>query len=102
MDQNVVSGNIVAGITIFALHTDRNRITRNLIGADITGKSPLPNGEEGIRIAFGPRDNLIGGSGSDGNLLVGNPIPISAEPEAIGANRLSDNTTDFGSWGKQR
>jgi hypothetical protein len=102
VDQNVISGNIVAGITIFALHTDRNRITRNLIGADLSGTSPLPNGEVGIRIAFGPRDNIIGGSGPDGNLLVGNPIPISGEPEAIGANRLSDNTTDLGSWGKQR
>ena len=102
VDQNVISGNVVAGITIFALHTDRNRITRNLIGADLSGTSPLPNGEVGIRIAFGPKDNIIGGSGPDENLLVGNPIPISGEPEAIGANRLSDNTTDLGSWGKQR
>lgn len=54
VDSNVVSGNLVAGITIFSILSDRNVITKNKIGTDISGSKPLGNGEDGIRIAFGP------------------------------------------------
>lgn len=72
VDSNLISGNLVAGITLFALRTDRNHITRNRIGTDLTGKLALGNGADGIRVAFGPSDNRIGGTAEEGNTIAHN------------------------------
>jgi len=92
---NLVSGNLVAGITLFALHTDRNRIVRNRIGTDITGELPLGNGVDGIRIAFGPSDNRIGGTAEEANTIAHNGgygVRIeSGAHNAIAGNTIRDN-----------
>ena len=92
VDQNVISGNLVAGITIFAPYTDRNLITRNLIGTTLNGRRPLPNGEVGVRIAFGPKDNVVGGSPETGNLIAPHQQSIDIDRELRASNRVSDNT----------
>ncbi|MBD3173922.1 MAG: hypothetical protein GF320_01975 [Armatimonadia bacterium] len=97
VDSNLISGNLVAGITLFALYTDDNHITRNLIGTDATGQSPLGNGVDGIRVAFGPRDNVIGGSPEDANVIAhnGRAGVVVESPGArgntISANRIFGN-----------
>lgn len=91
IDRNVISGNLVAGITLFAVNTDRNRITRNRIGTTQDGLSPLGNGADGVRIAFGPRDNVIGGTDAEGNVIAHNGH-LTIKIESAPGNHISGNT----------
>ncbi len=101
VDSNLVSGNLVAGITIFSIVSDRNVIVKNKIGTDISGNNRLGNGEDGIRIAFGPQENVIGGKEEkDGNVIAFNGrhgIMIESEgnvPNRIGENDIHDNAEE--------
>jgi hypothetical protein len=68
---NVISGNRV-GIEIRGVG---NRVKGNLIGLDASGRSALPNRAEGIWIAPGAQDNVIGGSEpGSGNVISGNSL----------------------------
>jgi len=90
---NVLSANYV-GIEI---RGRANAVQGNLIGTDASGTEAMPNGAEGIWIAPGAADNLIGGgvpearnvisgndlfgisidgSGTTGNLVIGNYIGV--------------------------
>lgn len=78
LDKNLISGNTQNGIAIHITGTNNHHITRNLIGTDITGTMPLGNGADGIRIAEGARNNIIGGIDS-GNVIAyngGNGITV--------------------------
>jgi len=91
VDDNLVSGNLVAGITIFALGTDGNVLTRNRVGLDAAGGA-LGNGADGIRIAFGPKGNQIGGSPAEGNVIAFNgKNGVSVEGDGSTGNRISAN-----------
>jgi parallel beta-helix repeat protein len=72
VDKNVISGNLQQGIAIHITGTDGHIITRNFIGTDKTGTAWLSNGEDGIRIAEGPKNNLIGGSVANANIIACN------------------------------
>jgi parallel beta-helix repeat protein len=101
VDNNTISGNVVAGITLFALYTDGNRIIRNRIGTDVTGAKPLGNGADGIRIAFGPRNNTIGGADADANIIAHNGSQgIATDAADAKANHIANNRV-FGN-GKPR
>jgi len=68
---NLISGNTGAGI-VLAFGSDGATVIGNLIGTDITGKSPLPNGGDGILVR-GSSHNIIGGSyAGAGNVISGN------------------------------
>jgi titin len=99
VDRNVISGNRVAGITIFSIKTDRNAITRNLIGTDITGKRPLGNGADGVRIVFGAQSNVVGGSKAEGNTIAYNGrAGVAIESAGSRYNRVWSNRV-FGNAG---
>src|SRR5262249_26657583 len=87
---NVISGN--GGDGIF-LTFNRNQIQGNLIGTDITGQNPLPNGNSGISITGA--DNLIGGAVGAGNTIAFNPfggITIQNVGNAILSNSVFSNS----------
>ncbi len=68
---NVISGNRV-GIEIRGVG---NRVQGNLIGLDVSGRSALPNRAEGIWIAPGAQDNVVGGSTPGArNVISGNSL----------------------------
>ena len=93
VDQNLISGNLVAGVTIFALYTDHNLITRNRIGTDLSGNRPLGNGADGVRVAFGPKNNLVGGSPTAANIIACNgKNGVSIESDVAVGNRISCNS----------
>jgi parallel beta-helix repeat protein len=84
IDKNVISGNLQQGIAIHITGTDGHIIIRNNIGTDKTGNAWLSNGEDGIRIAEGPKNNLIGGSVANANIIACNLNN--------GVNIMTDNT----------
>ncbi len=90
VDRNLVSGNRVAGITLFAAGTRGNVITRNRIGIGADG-GPLGNGADGIRIAFGPAGNTVGGRGAENIIAHNGGEPISVESPGEGGNRILAN-----------
>ena len=68
---NVISGNFKDGIYMTAGATG-NSIQGNIIGLDVTGANPLPNGYNGISLS-GSVSNLIGGCVSSArNVISGN------------------------------
>jgi len=90
---NLISGNGVAGVRIFA--PQGARIEGNLIGTDLTGKMPLGNIQEGIRIRCG-FDPDPAGAGVSGNIVAlngdsGVVIGVDAANGSSG-NRISGNS----------
>jgi len=71
-DRNIISGNTGVGITI---RGSANTVQGNYIGTDINGTAAIPNGMEGIWIAPGAKDNVIGGSSAEErNVISGNEL----------------------------
>ncbi len=71
--RNVISGNIVAGISLGGGGTAGTVFEGNYIGADSTGTAPLGNGQEGVEVYTGASGITIGGtSAADGNVISGN------------------------------
>jgi len=71
-DRNIISGNKGVGITI---RGSANLVQGNYIGTDASGTVAIPNGMEGIWIAPGARDNIIGGrSVEERNVISGNDL----------------------------
>jgi titin len=103
-DRNIISGNQGVGITI---RGSANIVQGNYIGTDESGTAAISNGMEGIWIAPGAQDNIIGGSsaqernvisgnklfglsisgsGATGNVVKGNYIGVDASGSAALAN----------------
>lgn len=103
--RNVISGNTHVGITV---RGDNNVIIGNYIGTDATGTVSVPNGMEGVWIASGAENNVVGGSslgehnvisgnrlfgvsisgsGATGNVVKGNYIGVDATGSARLTNR---------------
>lgn len=56
---NVLSGNSGAGLAAWDRPSSRNLVIGNVIGSDVAGEEPWPNGN-GIFLADGATDNVIG------------------------------------------
>jgi titin len=65
-ESNLISGNGWVGLAIVDSGTQNNVVAGNLIGTDATGKNPLGNSSDGIWVAGGAVNTLIGTNG-DGN-----------------------------------
>jgi hypothetical protein len=71
-ERNVISSNDAVGIRVDGI---ANVIQGNYIGTDASGTVSRPNRMEGIWVAPGAEDNLIGGSNpGEGNLISGNSL----------------------------
>ena len=98
IDSNVISGNLQQGIAIHVAGTDNHKITRNKIGTDVTGLNPLPNGNDGIRIAEGCQHNIIGILPDSGNVIAfngSNGITVMTNNDIynkISGNSIFENT----------
>ena len=67
LEGNLISGNNGAGVELRGASTSSNVLLGNIIGSDVTKTNPLPNAE-GVAIANGASQNLIGGRvAGDGN-----------------------------------
>jgi IPT/TIG domain/S-layer homology domain len=69
---NLISGNTNDGLDVGFFAADVT-IQGNLIGTDVNGTAPLPNGGAGIVGSTAPTGLIIGGTGAgEGNLISGN------------------------------
>lgn len=77
-DRNVLSGNGEAGVRLSGQLSTGNRIQGNYIGVDVTGQEALPNKQNGVLVANGASNAIVGtdGDGKDdateGNIIAGN------------------------------
>jgi hypothetical protein len=96
---NVISGNrdlafpFGAGVIIYDMGSDGNRVQGNMIGADVTGTRSIRNGTSGIVIGAGAQHNIIGGSGpGEGNLISGNGVGSLSVSLGRGVHIFGDGT----------
>ena len=96
--RNVISGNTSQGIYLHDVGSTNNLIEGNYLGLNAAGTAALPNGFAGIEIGLGAQNNTVGGtttaarniisgntsqgvfingSGTSGNLVVGNYIGLN-------------------------
>jgi Ca2+-binding RTX toxin-like protein len=99
---NLISGNLVAGITINSAgqSASGNVIVANLIGTDIGGAYSIANGD-GINVSnadtqiggtSGTEGNLISGNADDGIVITGNdPFTAPGTGSLIAGNRIGTN-----------
>lgn len=74
---NILSGNKQSGIEIDGMTSDSNIIYGNKIGTDVSGKYIIPN-VTGIKFS-NCRNNQVGRTGADMNLITGNEYGIFIE-----------------------
>ncbi|MBI5376426.1 MAG: hypothetical protein HZA77_13415 [Candidatus Schekmanbacteria bacterium] len=96
-ERNIISANGNFGVDIYGAGCDRNRVSGNYIGTDVTGKNDLGNGDSGINIINGPQQNIIGtdgdgiGDGNEGNVLSGNKRGIYLRGTNSSLNIIAGN-----------
>ncbi len=86
-DRNVISGNTLEGINVFAPNTV---VTNNYIGTDKTGGSALPNGGRGIKSNWAGTNILI-----QNNIVSFNDnhgIVVGADSTTITGNTIQSNS----------
>jgi len=104
VERNLISGNNSSGIWIRNPGTDRNKISGNYIGTDITGTVPLGNIGRGVRIGEGAKFNCVGTDGDgladsterniiSGNTRVGVVIASNAESNIVAGNFIGVDIT---------
>ena len=71
--ENVISGNVAAGVVVSDFATNRNVIQGNLIGNDLEGNTAIPNGSDGVQLV-NTHSNTVGGGTTveSRNIIAGN------------------------------
>lgn len=72
IDNNVVSGNRQNGIFLDGANVQRNILTGNRIGMDVSGTTAIPNTQDGIHLAHASINTIGGATAADGNTISGN------------------------------
>ena len=90
--RNIISGN-GRGITL-ELNSTGNLVQGNYIGTDVNGTTDLGNLGDGVLIWSDAPNNIIGGAGSEGNLISGNDgrgVDISGSWSLVQGNLIGTN-----------
>ncbi len=70
-ENNIISANHDAGISLYGYDTIGNQVLGNYVGTDITGSRALGNGTAGILLEMGTSHTLVQGNLISGNALSG-------------------------------
>lgn len=106
--RNVISGNTSDGIDCSFTSPTGNRIWGNFIGTDVTGFTPLPNGQSGVRLSgsVGGNNNVGGLGAGEPNVIAYNGVAgiviVGLINNALRANSIYDNGSlgiDLGGFG---
>ncbi|CAG0935903.1 hypothetical protein TFLX_04754 [Thermoflexales bacterium] len=97
---NLISGNVLAGISLFNPLTTDNVIAGNLIGTTANGAAGLGNIENGIEIQLGAHDNTVGpGNVISSNGEAGIVLEDDVSGTAIFGNLIGTNVTGTAALG---
>jgi parallel beta-helix repeat protein len=95
--RNVISGSTSYGIAIGTANS--NVVEGNYIGADISGKWPVPNTFAGVAVEGGSVGNVIGGRASGaGNVIDYNYIGVAAYDSDTTNNPIRGNSIFDNGW----
>jgi titin len=90
--RNLISGNEVHGILINDLSAAGNQVLGNFLGTDGSGTAAIGNGNDGVQIASGAANNVIGGtSAAARNILAGGYYGVFIAPTSGTGNRVQGN-----------
>ncbi|WP_442510878.1 VCBS domain-containing protein [Novipirellula sp. SH528] len=100
IDANVVSGNSLAGISLWETGTTLATVTSNYIGTNAAGTSALGNSNDGIKIGGGASNNTIGGDRTLGlgNVISGNSGATSDGIELSGSAGSTNDNKIYGNY----
>jgi len=89
---NLISGNGGPGVAIDAApdFASSVRVLGNFIGTDLTGVSPLPNAEDGVRVAGGRRAVIGSGAGNRIAFNTGDGVAVAGPADGT---RIRNNST---------
>ncbi|MGH9907829.1 MAG: Calx-beta domain-containing protein, partial [Pyrinomonadaceae bacterium] len=59
---NVISGNVLGGVSMFESNATGNQVQGNFIGTNAAGSAALGNSADGVLITLGAKNNTIGGA----------------------------------------
>ena len=91
--RNIISGNNIHGVRIIGTASTNNTVQGNYIGVNASGSGPLGNTYNGIWVAAGANNNLIGGTAPGaGNVISGNSdTGIEIQDSNSTGNRIEGN-----------
>ncbi len=97
--ENLISGNLAAGVVVSDYKTNRNVIQGDLIGTDLTGNVAIPNGSDGVQLVD-THSNTVGGGTTvySRNVIAGNAGSGVALIDA-NANTVAGNAIGVGLGG---
>jgi len=100
-ERNLLSGNTMDGIRIEGSGSDNNLVKGNYIGVDVSGIGTVENGENGVHIMNGAKNNTIGGATSaEGNVISANMISgVRINGSGTQGNVISNNLIGLGADG---
>ena len=105
---NVLSGNGVHGVELFAPSDKGNVITGNKIGTDVNGNHAIPNGSDGVTITDGANSNTISNNLISGNAQLGISLGLAGfgtgsynwvQNNIIGLNASQSGVIGTGQYG---
>ncbi|HEU5103338.1 MAG TPA: hypothetical protein VFU22_30165, partial [Roseiflexaceae bacterium] len=70
--RNVISGNGLAGVILTGTGSTGNQIIGNYIGTDVFGTADLGNGQDGVQIVGGAKNNTVASSQASRAVISGN------------------------------
>jgi parallel beta-helix repeat protein len=94
VEGNVISGNLLQGVSVGGTGANNNRIAGNWIGTDTTGAVSIPNLTNGIVIYGGAKKNIVGGTALEqqnnisGNHGWGVSIESNSSETSVVGNRI--------------
>lgn len=104
--RNVISGNTLSGVAILGALTSGNKIQGNFIGTNSGGAADVGNSGDGVLIAGGSDNNVIGGTVTGaGNVISGNTFTGVTISDAgttgnkVQGNRIGTNSVGTGDLG---
>ena len=72
---NLISGNLMHGVSLVGLNAAANLIQGNFIGTDLRGMAAIPNHYSGLGVSGAPNNTIGGSAAGSGNLISGNGDP---------------------------